>query len=113
MDCIFCKIADGSIKSNIVYEDDDVVAFRDLHPQAPHHVLVIPRRHFSTANDFREEDAALVGRLVLAAQKVARELGVAEDGYRMVMNCNRDAGQTVFHAHLHVLAGRGFSWPPG
>lgn len=113
MNCVFCNIANGTIKANVVYSDEHVVAFRDLSPQAPHHVLVIPRRHVATVNDFSNDDVALIGRLVLAAQQVARDLGVDENGYRLVMNCNRDAGQTVFHTHLHLLAGRGFDWPPG
>ena len=111
--CIFCKIATGEIKGDIVYQDEDVVAFRDLNPQAPHHILCIPRQHVATTNDFQPEQAALVGKLVLAAATVAKQLGVAEDGYRTVMNCNRLAGQTVFHVHLHLLAGRPMHWPPG
>lgn len=111
--CIFCKIANGEIKSDIVYQDDDVVAFRDLHPQAPHHILCIPRAHVATANDFQPEQAALIGKLVLAAARVAKQLGVAETGYRLVMNCNALAGQTVYHVHLHLLAGRQMHWPPG
>jgi histidine triad (HIT) family protein len=111
--CIFCKIASGEIKGDIVYEDTDVIAFRDLNPQAPHHILCIPRQHVATTNDFTPEQAALAGKLVLAAAKVAQQLGVAEEGYRTVMNCNRLAGQTVFHVHLHLLAGRQMHWPPG
>ncbi len=113
MTCLFCKIANGEINSEIVYDDEDVVAFRDIHPQAPHHVLCIPRRHIATVNDANEEDMLLLGKLTLAAQKVAKALGVAEDGYRLVMNCNGHGGQTVFHLHLHLLAGRPLHWPPG
>lgn len=113
MDCIFCKIADGELDSDIVYEDPQVVAFRDLHPQAPHHVLLIPRKHIATVNDLTEEDAPLLGALYLAAKTVAARLGVAEEGYRLVMNCNRRAGQSVWHLHLHLLAGRDLGWPPG
>ncbi len=112
-DCIFCKIANGEIKTEFVYQDDAVVAFRDLNPQAPHHILCIPRQHVATTNDFQPEQAALIGKLVLAAARIAKQLGVAEDGYRTVMNCNRGAGQTVFHVHLHLLAGRQMHWPPG
>ena len=113
MDCIFCKIANGEINGDVLYQDDEVVGFRDLNPQAPHHILFVPRRHVATVNDFENADASLVGKLVLAAGKVARELGVAEEGYRLVTNCNGNAGQTVFHVHLHMLAGRVMRWPPG
>ena len=113
MNCLFCKIASGEIDAEILYEDVDVVAFRDIHPQAKHHVLIIPRRHIATINDAEDSDAELVGKLMLTARHLASALGVAEDGYRLVMNCNRDGGQTVFHIHLHLLAGRQFHWPPG
>ncbi len=112
-DCLFCKMASGEIEPDIVYQDDDVVAFRDVNPQAPTHVLVIPRRHISTINDLQPADAELVGKLFLAAQKVAEQDGIAGPGYRTVMNCNAEAGQTVFHVHLHVLGGRAMGWPPG
>lgn len=112
-DCIFCKIAAGEIDSDIVHETDHIVAFRDLNPQAPTHVLIIPRRHIATINDLAENDAELVGWLYLAAKKIAAEEGLAEPGYRVVMNCNAGAGQSVFHVHLHLLGGRAFSWPPG
>ncbi|RMG50397.1 MAG: histidine triad nucleotide-binding protein [Gammaproteobacteria bacterium] len=112
-DCIFCKIASGDIPGDIVYEDEHVVAFRDLNPQAPTHVLVIPREHISTINDLEENHAELVGRLYLAAKQVAEAEGIAERGYRTVMNCNAEAGQTVYHIHLHVLGGRPMGWPPG
>ncbi|HHH45522.1 MAG TPA: histidine triad nucleotide-binding protein [Thiotrichales bacterium] len=112
-DCIFCKIAAGEIPGDIVYQDDQVVAFRDLNPQAPTHVLVIPREHISTINDLQEHHAELVGRLYLAAKRVAADEGIAERGYRTVMNCNAEAGQTVFHIHLHLLGGRPMGWPPG
>ena len=111
--CIFCKIAEGQIPAEVVYEDDQVLAFRDLNPQAPLHVLVIPRRHISTINDLGPGDAELVGRMYLAAQKVANETGFSTRGYRTVMNCNSEAGQSVYHIHLHVLAGRAMQWPPG
>lgn len=112
-DCLFCKIATGAIQSDKVYEDTEVYAFRDIAPQAPLHVLVVPKRHIATINDLREEDTALVGKLFLAAKQVAAEAGVAEAGYRTVMNCNAEAGQSVFHLHLHVLGGRTMRWPPG
>ena len=112
-ECLFCKMAAGAIKPNVVYEDDAVLAFRDINPQAPTHVLVVPKRHISTINDLKSEDAELVGRLYLAAKKVAGQDGIADDGYRTVMNCNAAAGQTVFHLHLHVLGGRDMRWPPG
>jgi histidine triad (HIT) family protein len=112
-DCIFCKMVSGAIKPDVVYEDDQVLGFRDLNPQASTHVLVIPKRHISTINDLEEVDAALVGRLYLAAKEVARADGISERGYRTVMNCNAEAGQSVFHLHLHVLGGRPMSWPPG
>jgi histidine triad (HIT) family protein len=111
--CIFCKIAAGEIEAEIVYRTDRVVAFRDTNPQAPTHVLVIPRRHIPTINDLGEADAEDVGRLYLAAQQVARDEGIDQDGYRAVMNCMEGAGQSVFHVHLHLLGGRPFSWPPG
>ena len=111
--CIFCKIAAGEIPATKVYDDGEVLAFRDINPEAPVHLLVIPRRHIATLNDLTEADAALIGRLYLAAKQVAIELGVAENGYRTVINCNRDAGQIVFHVHMHLLAGRELGWPPG
>src|SRR5690606_20233936 len=111
--CIFCKIAAGEIESNIVYRDERIVAFRDLNPQAPTHVLVIPRKHVATINDLGAEDAETAGRLFLVAAEVAKSEGVDESGYRVVMNCGEGAGQSVFHIHLHVLGGRAFRWPPG
>lgn len=112
-DCLFCKMVSGEIKPDVVYEDAEVLAFRDLHPQAPTHVLVVPKLHISTLNDVQPEQAPLIGKLFLAAQQVAQKEGIAERGYRAVINCNREAGQSVFHIHLHVLGGRGMQWPPG
>lgn len=112
-DCLFCKITDNQIPSATVYEDDTVVAFRDVNPQAPLHVLVVPRAHVATLNDLQPEHDALVGSMFRVAAQIAREHGYAERGYRTVFNCNREAGQTVFHIHLHLLAGRGLAWPPG
>ena len=113
MDCLFCKLVAREIPADIVFEDDDVIAFRDIAPQAPTHILIIPKRHISTLNDLAEEDCALVGRLQFTAQKIAKEVGIAEDGYRVVMNCNEDGGQTVYHIHMHLLGGRSMTWPPG
>lgn len=110
---LFLKIIAREIPADIVYENDDVLAFRDLNPQAPLHVLIIPKIHIRTINEMQPENAELVGKLFLAAQEIAAQQGVAEDGYRVVMNCNSAAGQTVFHIHLHLLGGRQFSWPPG
>jgi len=110
--CIFCRIASKEIPAGIVYEDAEVVAFRDLSPQAPTHVLVIPRRHVGSLDDMVEADARLLGAMMLAAKKVAAAAGLAE-GYRVVTNCGVDAGQSVSHLHLHVLGGRPMAWPPG
>ena len=112
-DCIFCKIAAGEIPAELIYEDDMVVGFRDLNPQAPTHVLLIPRRHIATLNDLQPEDEPLLGRLYTAAAAVARQEGLADNGYRTLVNCNDDGGQTVFHLHLHLLGGRRMGWPPG
>jgi histidine triad (HIT) family protein len=112
-DTLFAKIIRREIPADIVYEDDDVLAFRDIHPQAPMHVLFIPKTAVATLNDLTDADALIVGKLVLAATRFAKTQGVADDGYRCVINCNRDGGQTVFHLHLHLLAGRQMHWPPG
>ncbi|MEN8177606.1 MAG: histidine triad nucleotide-binding protein [Pseudomonadota bacterium] len=112
-DCLFCKFVSGEIKPNVVYEDEDVLAFRDVNPQAPTHILVIPKRHIATLNDLQPADADLIGKLTLAAQKIAEDEGIAEPGYRTLINCNAEAGQTVFHIHLHLLGGRPMGWPPG
>lgn len=112
-DCLFCKMVAGDIKPDVVFEDDAVLAFRDVNPQAPTHVLVIPKQHIPTTNDLDETSAAVVGKLYLAAKQVAADEGIAEPGYRMVMNCNPGAGQSVYHIHLHLLGGRPMHWPPG
>jgi histidine triad (HIT) family protein len=112
-DCLFCKMVSGEIKPQMVYEDADLIAFRDIAPQAPVHVLIVPRKHIASLNEARPEDAALLGKLMLAAQKIARDESVAESGYRTVMNCNADAGQTVFHVHLHLLGGKRLVTPFG
>ena len=112
-DCLFCKILDGDIPADIVFESETAIAFRDINPQAPTHVLIIPRQHISTINDISEADHSLVGSLFTAAREIAASEGLSDDGYRVVMNCNEAAGQTVFHIHLHLLGGRSFNWPPG
>jgi histidine triad (HIT) family protein len=111
-DCLFCKIARGEIPSRKAYEDDEVYAFHDINPQAPTHVLVIPRRHVASLDDTSETDQAWLGRTMLALRTVARELGISA-GYRVVTNCGTPAGQTVFHIHFHLLGGRPLGWPPG
>ena len=111
--CLFCKMVSGSIQPKTVYEDADVLAFNDIQPHAPVHVLVIPKKHVSSINDFSPADATLMGKLLGAATKVAAKLGIAESGYRLVTNCNGDGGQLVRHVHMHVLGGRQMSWPPG
>jgi histidine triad (HIT) family protein len=113
MECLFCKIIDGTIKGSIAYQDERIVAFHDINPQAPLHVLIVPRRHISSLNDLESGDDALMGEMVRRAALIAGEKGFADRGYRTVFNCNREAGQTVFHIHLHLLAGRGLGWPPG
>ena len=112
-DTLFGKIIRHEIPADIVYEDDEVLAFRDINPQAPVHVLFIPKKPLATLNDVDAADAALLGRLFLSAAKWAKQQGFAENGYRCVINCNQDGGQTVFHLHLHLLAGRRLEWPPG
>ena len=112
-DCIFCKIAAGDIPSDIVFQNDELVAFRDINPQAPHHVQIIPRRHIETSLDLNEDDAGLVSRMILTANRIARDLGLSEHGYRLVFNCKQDGGQEVYHIHLHLLGGRRMKWPPG
>jgi histidine triad (HIT) family protein len=113
MACLFCRIAAGEIPATRVHEDDRIVAFEDLNPQAPMHVLVIPRTHVATLNDLTAEHDGLVGEMVRRGAVLAAERGYAADGFRTVFNCNSHAGQSVFHIHLHVLAGRRLSWPPG
>jgi histidine triad (HIT) family protein len=112
-DCLFCKIVEGKIPSKKVYEDEEVVAFDDIQPQAPVHVLVIPKKHVATLNDLAPEDDAVTGKLLRVAAKIAKERGIAERGWRATVNVNRDAHQLVFHVHLHLMGGRAFTWPPG
>ncbi|GAA0569595.1 histidine triad nucleotide-binding protein [Halomonas salifodinae] len=113
MDCLFCKIINREIPADIVYEDEHMLAFNDINPQAPTHMLIIPKRHIATLNDLEEADLALVGRLQYTAAKLAKEAGFAEEGYRVVMNCNEKGGQTVYHIHMHLMGGRRFTWPAG
>ena len=111
--CLFCKIAAGEIPSSIVYEDQEVVAFRDINPQAPQHILLIPRRHINSMNEVSSEDGALLARIFTVAGQLARELGIEQSGYRFVTNVGPDAGQSVLHLHFHLLGGRLLTWPPG
>jgi len=112
-DCLFCRIAAGEIPAEIVRSDPEVIAFRDINPQAPTHILIIPRKHIPSVSGLEVGEAAIMGKLFLAAKELAQEEGISEGGYRMVVNAGRDAGQTVFHIHLHLLGGRGMAWPPG
>ena len=113
MDCLFCKIAAGEIPSTKVYEDDLVYAFRDIEPQAPVHVLIIPKQHISSANEINDENCAIVGHIFKVAAEIAKNEGIAEDGYRIVTNIGENGGQTVKHLHYHMLGGRSLQWPPG
>ena len=112
-DCLFCKIVRREIPASVVFEDDELLAFNDINPQAPTHILIIPKRHVDSLNDLAPGDDALVGTLVRRAAAIAMERGLSAGGYRTVFNTNRDAGQTVFHIHLHLLGGRSMTWPPG
>ncbi len=111
--CLFCRISDGEIPAEIVRSTPDVVAFRDINPQAPTHILIIPRKHIPSVSDLAPEDAGIMGKLFLMARELAEEEEIREGGYRMVVNVGADAGQTVFHIHLHLLGGRSMEWPPG
>lgn len=113
MDCLFCKIAAGEIPSAKVYEDEKVLAFRDIEPQAPVHILIIPKEHIKCANEINEENSSIVGHIFCVAAKIAQQEGIAEDGYRIVNNCGEGGGQTVGHLHFHMLGGRALAWPPG
>ena len=113
MSCLFCRIVAGDIPAKIAYQDDALVAFHDVNPQSPVHVLIVPRKHIATLNDVTTDDEPLIGRMLARAAALAGELGIAERGYRAVFNCNSEAGQSVFHIHLHVLGGRPMAWPPG
>jgi histidine triad (HIT) family protein len=111
--CLFCRIVNGSVPARLAHEDDQTLAFHDIDPRAPVHVLIIPRRHIAAVDHLRETDAEVMGQLFLVARRLARELGVADSGYRMVVNNGRDAGQSVDHIHMHLLGGRPLKWPPG
>ena len=113
MDCLFCKIIKRKASARIVYEDEHLLAFEDINPQAPVHILIIPKKHIATALDIEVADHALVGQMFQTANRIAGKEGFAEDGFRLVMNCNSQAGQSVFHIPLHLLAGRSLRWPPG
>jgi len=112
-ECLFCRIAAGNIPANIVHQDDEVIAFEDINPQAPHHVIIIPREHIATLNDLETGHEALFGKLATTAARLAAERGIDGAGYRLVVNCNSAGGQTVFHIHMHLLGGRSLTWPPG
>jgi histidine triad (HIT) family protein len=113
MTCLFCRIASGEVPARIAYQDDEVVAFHDINPQAPLHVLVVPRAHIASLSDLSPEHDALVGTMIRRGAAIARESGLTAGGFRTVFNCGRDAGQSVFHVHLHVMGGRPMGWPPG
>ena len=113
MDCLFCKIIKGEIPSTKVYEDELVYAFRDIEPQAPVHILIIPKEHIASANELNDENASVVGHVFAVAAKIAASEGISEGGYRIVNNCGEDGGQTVKHLHFHMLGGRSLAWPPG
>jgi histidine triad (HIT) family protein len=112
-DCLFCKIRDGQLPAKVIYRDELCLAFDDINPEAPMHVLVVPLKHIATLNDLALDDRETIGQMHWAAAKLARERGYGDSGYRTLINCNRDGGQRVFHVHMHVLAGRPLDWPPG
>ncbi len=112
-DCLFCRIVAGDLPASIVFQDERLIAFEDINPQAPTHLLIVPRRHVATLNELTAEDDGLVGEMIRRAAAIAKDRGIAEDGFRAVFNCNAGAGQTVFHIHLHLLGGRPLAWPPG
>jgi histidine triad (HIT) family protein len=113
MTCLFCKIATGEIPAKLIYEEKHIIAFHDIAPQAPHHILIIPRKHIATINDLQFEDNELIGDMMLVAKKLAADLKISEDGYRVIMNCNQQGGQAVYNIHFHLLGGRQMGWPPG
>ncbi|MFN3478760.1 MAG: histidine triad nucleotide-binding protein [Thermodesulfovibrionales bacterium] len=112
-DCIFCKIVEKKIPSRVIYEDDISMAFEDINPQAPVHVLIIPKKHIPTLLDIKEEDSGLIAHLIKIANYISKEKGISERGFRLVTNCNPESGQTVYHIHIHLLGGRRMHWPPG
>ncbi|MDD5428852.1 MAG: histidine triad nucleotide-binding protein [Candidatus Omnitrophica bacterium] len=111
--CLFCRIANKEIPAKVVFEDSRIIAFEDVNPQAPVHILLIPKKHIEKISDLTKDNADMVGHLVLAANKIAAEQGIRDAGYRLTINCNKDAGQAVFHLHMHLMGGRKFAWPPG
>jgi histidine triad (HIT) family protein len=111
--CLFCKISNKGIPAKVVYEDETILAFEDIHPKAPTHILIIPKDHFASLNDVPEDKVDLLGHILIKARQIARDKGIAESGYRIVLNTARDSGQDVFHIHFHLLGGRKMSWPPG
>lgn len=113
MDCIFCKIIKSEIPTEIIYKDKEIIAFNDIHPRAPIHQLIVPKKHIATLNDLTEEESTLVGHMLIIARRLAVESDIATSGYRAVFNCNSDGGQEIFHLHLHLLGGRSLHWPPG
>jgi histidine triad (HIT) family protein len=113
MNCIFCKIIKGELPADKLYEDENILAFSDLHPRAPIHQLIIPKKHISTLNDLTDDDTVLVGSMLQRARILAKKANIAASGYRTVFNCNADGGQVVFHLHLHLIGGRSLHWPPG
>lgn len=113
MSCLFCQIAAKEIPANIVYEEKHIIAFHDIAPQAPNHILIIPRKHIATINDIQLEDNELIGDMMLVAKKLAADLNLSKPGYRVIMNCNQNGGQAVYHIHFHLLGGRQMGWPPG
>lgn len=113
MACLFCKIASAELAADVIYEDKELMAFRDINPQAPSHVLLIPKQHIATIDEADSQHEKLLGQMILTAQKIARQEGLSEAGYRLVFNVNRGGGQDVYHIHLHILGGRQMSWPPG
>mgnify|MGYP003319580899 FL=1 len=112
-ECLFCNMVSGAIPCDKVYENEYVLAFRDIDPKAPTHILIIPKKHITTLNEINENDQDLLGELLLTAKKIAKDEGIDTSGYRTVINCNSDGGQTVFHIHMHLLGGRQMAWPPG
>lgn len=113
MHCLFCNIVEKTIPADIIFEDSQVIVFKDIQPQAPHHLLTIPKKHISTLNDLTDDDNLLIGHMINTAKNVAKSQGFSDAGYRLAFNCNEQGGQTVYHIHLHMLAGRPMQWPPG
>lgn len=113
MDCIFCKIAQGEIPARLIYDDEDICAFHDLNPQAPVHILVIPKKHYTTLLDLQTGDEAVMGKIIVKARDILKLGGCDSDSFRLLANCKEDAGQSVWHVHFHIMAGRKFAWPPG